>query len=105
MGLLAAAAANGKELFRYEDEETGQVHYMSSLPEGAVEGGWKFKAPEGDNFEVTYKAAKETGFVPEAVHLPAAPADTEDVQMARWVMLEFGGTFLQKGSPCKILFC
>ena len=73
VGLIAAAGAQGKEVFRYEDEDTGAVHYMNSLPEGAVEGGWQFKAgPEGeeDLYQLTYKAAKETGFVPEANYLP-----------------------------------
>ena len=88
VGILAAAA-QGKELFRYEDEETGQVHYMSSLPDGAVEGGWKFDAPEGKSFELTYTASKETGFVPQADYLPAAPADTDPVQMERQKFFAF----------------
>ena len=87
--MATAAAVNGKELFRYEDEDTGQVHYMSSLPDGTLEGGWNFDAPEGKSFELTYTAGKETGFVPQADHLPAAPADTEPVQLEKQKFFAF----------------
>ena len=87
--MATATAVNGKELFRYEDEETGQVHYMSSLPDGTLEGGWNFEAPEGESFELTYTAGKETGFVPQADHLPAAPADTEPVQLEKQKFFAF----------------
>merc|ERR1719464_2222328 len=52
------------DVFRYEDEATGQSHYMTGEPGMAVEGGWTFTNPEG-SYELVYKA-DEGGFQPEA---------------------------------------
>merc|ERR1712241_443429 len=57
-----------QDVFRYEDAETGQSHYMTGEPGKAVEGGWTF-SDNDESFELTYKA-DEGGFQPEAAHIP-----------------------------------
>ena len=69
------------DLFRYEDEETGQSHYMTGEPGKAVEGGWAFTNPEG-NYELVYKA-DEGGFQPQAAHIPVPVEDTNEVTEAK----------------------
>merc|ERR1712238_402097 len=64
------------DVFRYEDEATGQSHYMTGEPGKAVEGGWTFTNPEG-SYELVYKV--EAGFVPEAAYIP----DTNEVTEAK----------------------
>merc|ERR1711988_248435 len=70
-----------KDVFRYEDEETGQSHYMTGEPGKAVEGGWTFTNPEG-SYELVYKA-DEGGFQPEAAHIPVPVEDTNEVVDAK----------------------
>merc|ERR1711963_273784 len=69
------------DVFRYEDEETGQSHYMTGEPGKAVEGGWAFTNPEG-NYELVYKA-DEGGFQPQAAHIPVPVEDTNEVTEAK----------------------
>merc|ERR1712227_168899 len=69
------------DVFRYEDEETGQSHYMTGEPGKAVEGGWTFTNPEG-SYELVYKA-DEGGFQPEAAHIPVPVEDTDEVVDAK----------------------
>merc|ERR1711963_535957 len=64
-----------KDVFRYE--EADQSHYMTGEPGKAVEGGWTFTNPEG-TYELVYKA-DETGFQPEAAHIPVPVEDTNEV--------------------------
>merc|ERR1711933_200029 len=66
--LVLTGVTTAKDVFRYEDEETGQSHYMTGDPGQSVEGGWKFTNGDG-TFELTYKADEE-GFQPTADHLP-----------------------------------
>merc|ERR1711971_909345 len=70
-----------KDVFRYEDEATGQSHYMTGEPGKAVEGGWTFTNPEG-SYELVYKA-DEGGFQPEAAHIPVPVEDTNEVTGAK----------------------
>ena len=69
------------DVFRYEDEATGQSHYMTGEPGMAVEGGWTFTNPEG-SYELVYKA-DEGGFQPEAAHIPVSVEDTNEVTEAK----------------------
>merc|ERR1712238_502455 len=69
------------DVFRYEDEATGQSHYMTGEPGKAVEGGWTFTNPEG-SYELFYKA-DEGGFQPEAAHIPVPVEDTNEVTGAK----------------------
>merc|ERR1712172_483724 len=69
------------DVFRYEDEATGQSHYMTGEPGMAVEGGWTFTNPEG-SYELVYKA-NEGGFQPEAAHIPVSVEDTNEVTEAK----------------------
>merc|ERR1712238_66517 len=69
------------DVFRYEDEATGQSHYMTGEPGMAVEGGWTFTNPEG-SYELVYKA-DEGGFQPEAAHIPVPVEDTNEVTGAK----------------------
>merc|ERR1740122_181762 len=69
------------DLFRYEDEATGQSHYMTGEPGMAVEGGWTFTNPEG-SYKLVYKA-DEGGFQPEAAHIPVSVEDTNEVTEAK----------------------
>merc|ERR1712238_344440 len=69
------------DVFRYEDEATGQSHYMTGEPGKAVEGGWTFTNPEG-SYELFYKA-DEGGFQPEAAHIPVPVEDTNEVTEAK----------------------
>merc|ERR1739844_380488 len=69
------------DVFRYEDEATGQSHYMTGKPGKAVEGGWTFTNPEG-SYELVYKA-DEGGFQPEATHIPVPVVDTNEVTGAK----------------------
>jgi len=79
--LVLAGLAIAKDVFRYEDEETGQSHYMTGEPGKAVEGGWKFTNGDG-TFELVYKA-DEAGFQPEADHIPVHGEDTVEVKEAQ----------------------
>merc|ERR1711988_958673 len=78
---MGAGLAIAKDVFRYEDEETGQSHYMTGEPGKAVEGGWKFTNGDG-TFELVYKA-DEAGFQPEADHIPVHGEDTVEVEEAK----------------------
>merc|ERR1712156_467628 len=75
------AKRSPQDVFRYEDEETGQSHYMTGEPGKAVEGGWTFTNPEG-SYELVYKA-DEGGFQPEAAHIPVPVEDTNEVVDAK----------------------
>merc|ERR1739848_805843 len=79
--LVLTGVTTAKDVFRYEDEETGQSHYMTGDPGQSVEGGWKFTNGDG-TFELTYKAYEE-GFQPTADHLPVSPDDTNEVSEAK----------------------
>jgi len=70
-----------QDVFRYEDAETGQSHYMTGEPGKAVEGGFTFTNPEG-SYELVYKA-DEMGFQPEAAHIPIPVEDTNEVVDAK----------------------
>merc|ERR1712172_281038 len=70
-----------QDVFRYEDAETGQSHYMTGEPGKAVEGGFTFTNPEG-SYELVYKA-DEMGFQPEAAHIPISVEDTNEVVDAK----------------------
>merc|ERR1712193_599374 len=70
-----------QDVFRYEDEETGQSHYMTGEPGKAVEGGWTFTTDD-QAFELAYKA-NEGGFQPEAAHIPVPVEDTQEVAEAK----------------------
>jgi len=70
-----------KDVFRYEDEETGSSHYMTGEPGKAVEGGWAFTNTDG-TFKLVYKA-DEMGFQPEAEHIPVPVEDTNEVTEAK----------------------
>merc|ERR1712020_659831 len=79
--LVLAGLAIAKDVFRYEDEETGQSHYMTGEPGKAVEGGWKFTNGDG-TFYSLYKEAEARiadGFKPEDEYLP----DTAEVEEAK----------------------
>ena len=58
---LAFAHADLPEVFRYEDADTAQSHYMMGEPGVAVEGGWTFEAPGGQAYQLSY-TADEMGF-------------------------------------------
>merc|ERR1712238_285125 len=75
------------DVFRYEDEATGQSHYMTGEPGKAVEGGWTFTNPEG-SYELVYKA-DEGGFQPEAAHIPVPVEDTNEVTGAKTAFYSF----------------
>ncbi len=100
---LALANGGPLEVFRYEDEDTKQSHYMMGEPGKAVEGGWTFETPGGEAFELTYKA-DEMGFQvrkklvksqltkilhipayfqPVANHIPVPVEDTNEVSEAK----------------------
>merc|ERR1712106_598234 len=79
--LVLISVVTAKDVFRYDDEETGQSHYMTGDPGASVEGGWAFTNSDG-TFELVYKA-DEGGFQPEADHIPVAVADTNDVTAAK----------------------
>ena len=55
--------ASGKEIFRYEDAETGQAHFMEGEPGSSVNGGWEFAAPEGDSFKIRNDVMMYQGLV------------------------------------------
>ena len=79
---IASIQASAIEIFRYDDTETGQAHFMEGDPGSSVTGGWEFSAPEGDSFKMSY-AADENGFQPQGDHLPAHVDDTEEVKLAK----------------------
>merc|ERR1711899_341636 len=79
--LVLTSVATAKDVFRYDDEETGQSHYMTGDPGKAVEGGWAFTNSDG-TFELVYKA-DEMGFQPEAEHIPVPVDDTNEVTEAK----------------------
>merc|ERR1739848_102512 len=79
--LVLTSVATAKDVFRYDDEETGQSHYMTGDPGKAVEGGWAFTNSDG-TFELVYKA-DEMGFQPEAEHIPVPVEDTNEVTEAK----------------------
>ena len=79
--LVLTSVATAKDVFRYDDEETGQSHYMTGDPGKAVEGGWAFTNSEG-TFELVYKA-DEMGFQPEREHIPISVDDSNDVTEAK----------------------
>merc|ERR1712079_754201 len=79
--LVLISVATAKDVFRYDDEETGQSHYMTGDPGTSVEGGWAFTNPDG-TFELVYKA-DEGGFQPAADHIPISVEDTNDVAEAK----------------------
>merc|ERR1711994_897129 len=67
--ILWVVAVNAIEVFRYDDKETSQSHFMEGDPGTSVTGGWEFRAPEGDNYELNY-VADVNGFQPQAGYLP-----------------------------------
>merc|ERR1711936_1115679 len=79
--LVLISVVTAKDVFRYDDEKTGQSHYMTGDPGASVEGGWAFTNPDG-TFELVYKA-DEGGFQPAADHIPVAVEDTNDVTEAK----------------------
>ena len=79
--LVLTSVATAKDVFRYDDEETGQSHYMTGDPGKAVEGGWAFTNSDG-TFELVYKA-DEMGFQPEDEHIPVYVEDTKEVTEAK----------------------
>merc|ERR1712170_178708 len=79
--LVLVSVVTAKDVFRYDDEKTGQSHYMTGDPGASVEGGWTFTNPDG-TFELVYKA-DEGGFQPAADHIPVAVEDTNDVTEAK----------------------
>ena len=79
---LVAIQVNCKEIFRYEDSDSKQLHYMEGEPGNAVNGGWEFVAPEGVNYELNY-IADGNGFQPQGDYLPVHVDDTEDVKKAK----------------------
>merc|ERR1711971_1407321 len=79
--LVLISVVTAKDVFRYDDEETGQSHYMTGDPGASVEGGWAFTNSDG-TFKLVYKA-DEGGFQPEADHIPVAVEDTNDVTAAK----------------------
>merc|ERR1712223_1010251 len=81
--LVLISVATAKDVFRYDDEETGQSHYMTGDPGTSVEGGWAFTNPDG-TFELVYKA-DEGGFQPAADHIPISVEDTNDVAEAKTI--------------------
>lgn len=82
MLLLAIYNAHSQPVFRYDDTETGQSHYMEGEPGMSVNGGWEFVAPEGGNYQMNY-IANENGFQPQGDHIPVHVDDTEDVKSAK----------------------
>ena len=79
--LVLTSVATAKDVFRYDDEETGQSHYMTGDPGKAVEGGWAFTNSDG-TFDLVYKA-DEMGFQPEREHIPIPADDDKEVAGAR----------------------
>merc|ERR1712227_1179838 len=79
--LVLVGVVTAKDVFRYDDEKTGQSHYMTGDPGASVEGGWAFTNPDG-TFELVYKA-DEMGFQPEAEHIPIPVEDTNEVEDAK----------------------
>merc|ERR1711981_822627 len=79
--LVLTSVATAKDVLRYDDEETGQSHYMTGDAGKAVEGGWAFTNSDG-TFELVYKA-DEMGFQPEAKHIPVSVEDTNEVTDAK----------------------
>merc|ERR1712241_1163726 len=79
--LVLVSVVTAKDVFRYDDEKTGQSHYMTGDPGASVEGGWAFTNPDG-TFELVYKA-DEGGFQPAADHIPVSVEDTNDVTEAK----------------------
>ena len=84
--------ANGQDVFKYEDEDTNQMHYMSGVPGQDVEGGWQFESPEGKSFELTYKA-NAMGFQPVAEYLPVGPDPIEDTVEVKEAKTNFYSMF------------
>ena len=99
MVALLGIAIDAKDVFRYDDEETGQSHYMTGKsknhhdlewqsnfglsmgtgdPGKSVEGRWTFTNTDG-----TFYKADEGGFQPEAEHIPVAVEDTNEVADAK----------------------
>merc|ERR1711936_324316 len=79
--LVLISVVTAKDVFRYDDEKTGQSHYMTGDPGASVEGGWAFTNPDG-TFELVY-TADEGGFQPKADHIPVSVEDTNDVTEAK----------------------
>ncbi len=79
--VLAVTLIRGAEIFRYTDEVGGE-HYMNGEPGVAVDGGWTFVSPEGEQIALTYEA-DELGFRPQGAHLPQAPREAEEVLQAK----------------------
>merc|ERR1711963_295783 len=79
--LVLISVATAKDVFRYDDVETGQSHYMTGDPGKSVEGGWEFTNPDG-TFNLVY-TADEGGFQPKADHIPVPVEDTKAVDDAR----------------------
>ena len=72
---------------------------MEGDPGTSVNGGWKFLAPEGDNYELNY-IADVNGFQPQAGYLPVHVDDTEDVKEAK---VQFYKMFEETDSKLKAL--
>merc|ERR1711963_367255 len=79
--LVLISVATAKDVFRYDDVETGQSHYMTGDPGKSVEGGWEFTNPDG-TFNLVY-TADEGGFQPKADHIPDPVEDTKEVDDAK----------------------
>lgn len=79
---IVAIHAKPREVFRYEDKETKQAHYMEGDPGTSVNGGWEFVAPGGDNYELEY-VANNKGFQPLANHIPNPVEETNEVAKAK----------------------
>ena len=76
--LVLTSVVTANDVFRYEDEATGQSHYITGEPGAAVEAGWSYTNPEGSH-ELIYKA-DEGGFQPEAAHFAHIPVSDEVVK-------------------------
>merc|ERR1711963_930753 len=79
--LVLISVATAKDVFRYDDVESGQSHYMTGDPGKSVEGGWEFTNPDG-TFNLVY-TADEGGFQPKADHIPVPVEDTKEVDDAK----------------------
>ena len=61
--------------YAYTYETSNGIKASQSSPDGInAVGEYSFTAPDGVLYSVQY-AANEAGFVPQAAHLPVAPAD------------------------------
>lgn len=99
---VRSSADVGPESYKYEYEtsnqiqaqEQGELKQIGEEKGISAHGSFKFTAPDGQVFEVTY-VADENGFQPQGAHLPTPPPVPEAIGMFVLVLTDVIGMCLK----------